>query len=71
MPTVASIWRDPVDLIFVDQDNRELARQARPDYVPRAGDNVRLQNTPYLVDRVGYDYPDGSLARIWVVCRPV
>jgi hypothetical protein len=67
---MASIWRDPVVLVFVDEDNHELARISRPDLVPRVGENVRLNGNPHLVDRVGYDYPADALERIWVVCRP-
>ncbi|MBE7190185.1 hypothetical protein [Jatrophihabitans endophyticus] len=70
MPVVASIFRDPVRLTFVDEDNRELASIERPEFVPRVGENVRLAGRPHLVERVGYDFPDGPLERIWVVCRP-
>lgn len=70
MGGVASIFRDPIRLTFVDEDNRELASLERPEFVPRAGENVRLAGRPYLVERVGYDLPDGALERIWIVCRP-
>lgn len=66
-----SIWRNPVALIFVDADNRQLARIVDVDFVPRVGENVRLADVPYVVERVGYDIPAKSIERIWVVCRPV
>jgi hypothetical protein len=67
---VASIWRDPVILTFVDEDNRELGELSSPAAVPRVGENVRLAGTPYLVERVGYDIRSKAVERIWVVCRP-
>ena len=67
---MASIWRDPVVLTFVDEDNRELAQLTNPAVVPRVGENVRLHRIPYLVERVGYDVRDRAIERIWVVCRP-
>jgi hypothetical protein len=68
---VASIWRDPVVLIFVNEDNRELATLANPGVVPRVGENVRLAGVPHIVERVGYDVPDKKvIERIWVVLRP-
>jgi hypothetical protein len=67
---VASIFRDPVAMTFVDADNRQLAEVTNPEYVPRAGENVRLRNIPYVVERIGYDIPGKSIERIWVVCRP-
>jgi hypothetical protein len=66
---VASIWRSSVAMTFVDEDNRELAHLTDPGFVPRVGENVRLAQVPYIVERVGYDFPDRSLERIWVVCR--
>lgn len=65
-----SIWRDPVVVTFVDADNRELLRTTNPQYLPREGENVRLRGTPYVVERVGYDLPDSTVDRIWIVCRP-
>jgi tagatose-1,6-bisphosphate aldolase len=56
-------------MTFIDADNRQLAEVTNPDYVPRVGENVRLADIPYVVDRVGYDIPRNSIARIWVVCR--
>ena len=67
---VASIFRDPVRLTFIDADNREIAVLNRPEYVPRGGENVRIGEQPYVVERVGYDVPDGVFEAIWVVCRP-
>jgi tagatose-1,6-bisphosphate aldolase len=56
-------------MTFIDADNRQLAEVTNPDYVPRMGENVRLADIPYVVDRVGYDIPRNSIERIWVVCR--
>jgi hypothetical protein len=56
-------------MTFVDADNRELASVLDAVHIPRVGENVRLAKTPYVVERVGYDIPDGSVQRIWVVCR--
>lgn len=72
---VPSLFRDPVLLTFVDEDDRELARLTSPGFVPRVGENVRLARTPYLVLRVGYDIPaadagGAAVEAIWVVCRP-
>jgi hypothetical protein len=67
---VASFFRDPVVLTFIDEDNRPLGRLTNPPYVPRAGENVRLADVPFVVARVGYDVPAGELTGIWVVCRP-
>ena len=67
---MASIWRDPTAIMFIDEDNRELAQLADTTFVPRVGENVRLGKVPYVVLRVGYDIPDKSVQRIWVVCRP-
>ena len=64
------MFRDPVVLRFVDEDNRELARVSNPAFVPRVGENVRIKRIPYVVDRVGYDLPDSALEGIWIVCRP-
>jgi hypothetical protein len=66
---VASIWRDPVVMTFIDDDNRQLARVTNPDYVPRQGENVLLRDVPHVVTRVGYDIPGKSIERIWVVCH--
>lgn len=67
MHDVASIFRDPVLLSFVDLDNHDIASVQRPEFVPRVGENVRLAGVPYLVERVGYDYPTDGLERIVVV----
>lgn len=67
---MASFWRDPVRLTFIDADNLELGVVMRPEFVPRVGENVRLRNTPYVVERVGYDVFDGAIGAVWVVCRP-
>ncbi len=67
---MASFWRDPVRLTFVDSDNREIAVLNRPELVPRVGENVRIGRTPYVVERVGYDVADGAFTALWIVCRP-
>lgn len=67
---MAAIWRDPLVLTFVDADNRELGRLINPAAIPRVGENVRLGQVPYVVERVGYDVPDKAVERIWVVCEP-
>ena len=64
------MFRDPVFLTFVDEDNRELGEVKNPQYVPRAGENVRLRGVPHVVARVGYDVPEGEITRIWVVLDP-
>jgi hypothetical protein len=69
-PVVASIFRTPAVLTFIDADNRELGQVTDTEFVPRVGENVRIGRVPYVVDRVGYDIPDKSVERIWVVCRP-
>ena len=57
-------------MTFVDPDNVELAHVADTDFVPRVGENVRIANVPYVVERIGYDVPKDTLERVWVVCRP-
>ena len=64
-----SPFRDPVAMIFIDADNRELARLTDTTIVPRVGENVRLAKIPYLIERIGYDVHDGSITQIWIVCR--
>lgn len=66
---VASLFRDPVVMTFVDADNATLAEVTNPPVVPRVGENVRLAGRPFVVERVGYDIPDKDIERIWVVCR--
>jgi hypothetical protein len=67
---VASIFRNPVGMTFVDEDNVELAHVTEVVLVPRVGENVRLAKIPYVVERVGYDIPARTIERVWVVCRP-
>ena len=67
---MASIWRNPTVMVFIDEDNRELANLVDTTFVPRVGENVRLAMIPYVVQRVGYDIPEKSVERIWIVCRP-
>jgi hypothetical protein len=68
--SVWSLFRDPVVLTFVDEDDRRVAEITNPAVVPRVGENVRLANKPYVVVRVGYDVPAEDVAAIWIVCRP-
>jgi hypothetical protein len=67
---VASVFRDPLVVTFVDADNREIARLTNPAAVPRVGENVLIRRVPYIVERVGYDIPADAVQRIWLVCRP-
>jgi hypothetical protein len=67
---VAAIFRNPTSMTFVDADNHELLHITDVAIVPRVGENVRLGRVPYIVERIGYDIPDKSIERIWVVCRP-
>jgi hypothetical protein len=57
-------------MTFIDADNRQLAQVTDAELVPRVGENVRLADVPYVVERVGYDIPGKSIERVWVVCRP-
>ena len=67
---MSSLFRDPVEVTFVDPDNREIATTWERSLVPRAGENVRIAGVPYLVERVGYDLPKDKIERVWVVLRP-
>jgi hypothetical protein len=67
---MVSFLKDPIVVIFIDADNKELARLYDPRLLPRVGENVRLDSVPYVVERVGYDIPDGAIDRVWMVCRP-
>jgi hypothetical protein len=67
---VPSLFRDPVLLTFVDEDDQRLAEIKNPAVVPRVGENVRLSRTPYVVLRIGYDIPGDDVTAIWAVCRP-
>jgi hypothetical protein len=66
---VAALFRTPVVVVFVDEDNREIARVRDAPFVPRAGENVRLNGAPYLVERVGYDVPGEEIESVFVVCK--
>jgi hypothetical protein len=68
---VPLIWRNALNMTFIDLDNNELAHVSDTDFIPRVGENVRLADVPYVVERVGYDVPDKTVDRVWVVCRPV
>jgi hypothetical protein len=67
---VPSLFRDPVVLTFVDEDDHRLAEIRNPAVVPRVGENVRLSGTPYVVLRIGYDVPADDVTAIWVICHP-
>ncbi len=56
-------------MTFIDEDSDELAHLSDTTFVPRVGENVRLAQVPYTVERIGYDIPEKSVERIWVVCR--
>jgi hypothetical protein len=66
---VAALFRTPVVVVFVDEDNQELARVRDAPFVPRVGENVRLNGAPYLVERVGYDVPAEEIEKAFVVCQ--
>jgi len=65
-----SLFRDPVVVTYVDEADAELVVTTYADVLPRVGENVRIKNIPYVVMRVGYDLPEQTITRIWVVCRP-
>lgn len=67
---MASIFRDSIVVIYIDEDNNEILRVADTRLLPRVGENVRIKSVPYLVDRVGYDMPEGLIERVWIVLRP-
>ena len=66
-----SIFRDPVPMIFIDEDNNELRRVASTEIVPRVGENVRIGKIPHVVERIGYDVPAAEIESVWIVLRPV
>jgi hypothetical protein len=66
---VASLFSNPVIITYVDPDNVQLAQSTDNRLLPRAGENVRLGRTPYVVERIGYDIPAGTVERVWIVCR--
>jgi hypothetical protein len=68
---VPSLFRDPIVVTYVDPDENQLAVTAYGDLLPRVGENVRIAAKPYVVERIGYDLPDQTITRVWVVCRPV
>ena len=65
-----SIFRDQMPIVFVDQDQHELGRIGDARFVPRMGENVRLRDVPYVVDRVGYDVKGNEIAGVFVVLVP-
>ena len=65
-----SLFRDPVVVTYVDEADTELAVTSHADLLPRVGENVRIGRTPYVVVRIGYDLPEQTITRVWVVCRP-
>ena len=67
---MASIFRNPALVTYVDADNNELAVTEHDGLLPRVGENVRLHKVPYVVERIGYDIPDRVITHVWIVCRP-
>jgi hypothetical protein len=67
---VPSLFRDPVLVSYVDEADAEIAVAPYGDLLPRVGENIRIRKTPYVVVRVGYDMPEQTITRVWVVCRP-
>ncbi len=65
------LFRDPVVVSYVDQDDNELAVSTDVGVLPRVGENIRIGKQPYLVERVGYDMPGSTIERVWIVCRPI
>ena len=65
-----SLFGDAVPVTFVDPDNHEIATLWDRSFLPRAGENVRIAGTPYVVERVGYDVPKDKIERVWIVLRP-
>lgn len=66
---MASLFRDPVPVTFIDPDNNEIATSWDGAFMPRAGENVRIAGVPYIVERVGYDLPRDKIERVWIVLR--
>ena len=66
---MASIFRDPMKVTFVDEDQREFAQLTDLTPLPRVGENVRVGRVPYVVLRIGYDIGDKQVERVWIVCR--
>jgi len=64
---VPGIFRNPMAVIFVDLDQRELGRIDDARIVPRVGENVRLRDVPYRVERVGYDVMEREFVSVFVV----
>lgn len=67
---VPSLFRDPVVVTYVDEADTELLVTGYADLLPRVGENVRIGRRPYVVVRIGYDLPEQTITRVWVVCRP-
>jgi len=67
---VASLFRDPVAVTYIDADSNEIATSWESSVLPRTGENVRIAGSPYLVQRVGYDMPTDKIERVWIVLRP-
>ena len=64
-----SIFRNPTTITFIDEDNPELAHLTDTESRAPGGGERPAGGVPYVVERVGYDIPDKSVERIWVVCR--
>jgi hypothetical protein len=66
---VPSLFRDPLVVTYVDEAEVELAVTSYSDVLPRVGENIRINKTPYVVMRIGYDLPEQTITKVWVVCR--
>ena len=67
---MASLFSNSVIITYVDPNNVRLAQSTDTRLLPRIGENVRLGQTPYVVERIGYDIPADTVERVWIVCRP-
>jgi hypothetical protein len=69
---VANLFRDSVPITYIDPDNNEITTtwDDSSPFLPRVGENVRIADKPYLVERVGYDMPKDKIERVWIVVRP-
>jgi hypothetical protein len=67
---VASLFSNPVTITYIGPDDVPLAESTDNRLLPRVGENVRLGRTPYVVERIGYDIPAGTIERVWIACRP-
>ncbi|HVT65314.1 MAG TPA: hypothetical protein VHD81_09180 [Mycobacteriales bacterium] len=66
---MSGLFREQVTVTYVDPDNNELATSWETSPLPRVGENVRIANVPYVVERIGYDLPKDKIERVWIVLR--